>query len=271
MKKIKNIYKEYYNNIYPSSDIDKKIFNKTIYQKSNNLILKKCYKFIILIISISIIGSGIVFANEIKETIQFIFKTEKISNNNHRDLFISSFKVKNLKEINYNADLNEIDYGSNTQNTMSKKEIEKLLEIKFLDSNKLINNKVTIQRIEKVENKIASGIFVIRDAFKIEKEKLKKSYVTMSFQFNTKFSKIYEDGFNIFGSGTPFAIDNFITSKYIENLSTDVYFVSSQQNLKNNDQAIFIEAIFVYDDIGYHLSGSNISIDDLVDILKSLQ
>ncbi len=24
MKKIKNIYKEYYNNIYPSSDIDKK-------------------------------------------------------------------------------------------------------------------------------------------------------------------------------------------------------------------------------------------------------
>lgn len=267
MKRIEEKYKKYCDNISTTNNLDQKIFNKTIYKKPTNLIFKKVFAPLTLIICLSFVSVCIVFADEIKEAFKVYWKTQQVPNSDKEDLLqtIKDLYVTNLKEINYDADLNEVSYfGEEKINIL---ELEKKLNIKFLSSNMIRNDEVTIFKLTKENNKISNAEFVIKDAFQISN--MNKNNVYMKFQFITKYYEDKEKGFILIRDYMPYGTEGWITKKHINNLNTDVYFHGDIQNLEDNYISSWLKAYFVYDNVGYTVGGYDISINDLKKILES--
>lgn len=269
-KTIKNIYK----NVHTSKELDKKIFNNTIYKKEKHSNLNKILITTSIIVIISTISIGVVFADDIKETIKNYFFTTrthtiKISDSKEEKSITPQLVVKDLKEVNYDADLEEYRYTYDNEQTISKKELEEKLGINFLTSDNLKNDKVTIERIEKENSKISEGRFWIRDAFKLEKINNKKSSITFEFRFITKYSS--SRSYTILLGLTKYDINRNVTTKYIDNLDTDAYFFVTKKDFNDDTVSNQIFAAFVYDNVGYKLSGTNMSVNMMIDFINTLK
>ena len=265
--KIKKEYNNYYQKLNPSKELKDKINNKIFKKKYDFSLILKWSCFILII---SIISIGLVFADEIKETINsYFFTTEKIpTTESNLNLAIPRLFVNNKKEINYYANIEEIERDSDNEKTITIGNLEKELQINFLKSNKYINNNVIYERVEKVNNKVASGIFFIRNAFDTN---TKESTIDMTIQFNTIYSQIYKDNYYLEFGAAAYYDENMITKMYFENLNTDVYFFSNTKNLKNDEITNQIGVAFVYDDIGYILQGKNITRNIMIDIIRTFK
>lgn len=269
-KIIKNIYK----NVHTSKKLDKKIFDNTIYKKERHSNLNKILITTSIIVIISTISIGVVFADEIKETIKNYFFTTrttvvKIDDSKQEKTTTPQLVVKDLKEVNYDADLDEIRHTTDNEQTISKKELEEKLGINFLTSDKLKNDKVTIYRIEKENGKISKGIFWIRDAFELEKVNNKKSSITFGFRFLTKYSG--RSSYTILLGLTKDDINRNVTTKYIDNLDTDAYFFVSKKDFNDDTISNQIFVAFVYDNVGYELSATNMSVNMMIDFINTLK
>lgn len=143
MNKINDCFNNTFDNIKLSKsqsyDLNQRIILGYKKRKRN----KKIIFSLIMMFSILIIGTGIAYANEIKEIVTSIFTksyTEKVDGNDVQKI---KLKYNGVKEINYNADLKEptgsgIDSLNNepidkdSYSMYTYEELEKELGIKLL-------------------------------------------------------------------------------------------------------------------------------------------
>ncbi len=268
MKKIEEDYKKQLENITPSEDLEKRIYNNTIYKKNNYHKLNRVLLTISTILLLGIVSIGVVFADEIKDKIKRIFLTEIDLKDPKRDYPI--LQIKNLKEINYDADLEEYIFYSDNVKEVSREELESKLNVKFLNSEKIMSDKLSIFNIDKKDNKIAEAEFFIENAFKLDNSK-DNSSINFSFKFITKYSHKAENGYKMDFYPTRDNYNEAIQIEYLDNLNTDVYFEATKKDLKDDEVADSMIAVFVYDDVTYRLFGNRVSKNMMLDILKSLK
>ena len=273
-----NKIKEMLNNIKVNKKLDDKILAKTIYKK-NNLLLQKCIIAVSIIIIIGFTSYGITRAiinvknienvqyeeNKLFTTIIFNRKEKGLG---YRDKYVTVLKLANKKELNYDADINKIEY-TGEELKIAKNELEEYLNIKFLTSDKLINKKMIINRLRKNNNKISEVILGYSDSIKNSKD----SKIKMGMTIITKYynNEIYDD---IIGETFD---EDYAYKEIIQNdiLNTDLYFYSMnirKSDIVNNDAIIkgTLSVHFIYDDILYSLGAKNISVNDLIDVVNSL-
>jgi hypothetical protein len=266
MRKIEDIYKNYNEKIIPSKNLDNKVFNETIYKRKINPFWKKAILTISIFLIVSITAIGIVFAKEIKEVIQKYFVvtiTPHTSNENvipkPRD--IKMLEVHTFKEINYDALLPEVDeekHDFDNKPRIKLGELEGKLETKFLHFKEDLNQKIIIYGVEKVDNKIG------KVKFDTSIKANNKSIISIQMDFVTKYSK--KDSFSIrFSRGIGITLQ-----EHSNKLNTDIYYtVGTTIKEDYENRLTFNEAIFVYDDVAYHLSGNNITKKMLTELIES--
>ena len=259
-------YKEAFNKLHLSQDVNSKIFSKTINKKEYNLYWKKRLIVISIVLVLSITTLGIVFAKEIKEAIQKYFITEITPTNNNEPLKIKHkfLEMHAFKEVNYDALLPEVNdrYG-NENNSITYKlgELEGKLETKFLHFKEDQNQKVKLYEVEKVDNKIG------KVKFGTSIKANNKSVIGIQIEFVTKYSEKYKDGFSIQFSH----IEGISLKEHSDKLNTDIYYnvgTTIKEDYENRLTANI--AIFVYDDVVYHLSGNNITKKMLTELIESV-
>lgn len=272
MKNFNKKYKEFINSIN-LSDNDYQEIKKNILLNNPKKFSFKLKYALLLFLMLFISVFGIAFAGEIKQKVNnYIFKIneQKSTNiyNKEEIISIPMLQVKNFKELNYYAEIEAKEQNTDIIKTISIDELEDKLKIKILKSYHLKNNNLNIHYLEKIDNKVAGGLLVINDAFKITN---KKSKINFDIQFNTKFSQMYPDGFPLLMGATPFDTKDLIIKKYLSNLETEVYFFSTKKDIDDNNIVPQMSATFIYDDIAYELSGTQVSRNILLEILETLK
>ena len=265
MKRIEDIYKSFNEKIIPSKNLDNKVFNKTIYQKKYNSFWKKALLTISIFLIVSITAIGIVFAKEIKEMIQKYFITT-VTPTNNSDIIpvdLKFLEVHTFKEINYDALLPEVcEEKGNNVNKMTIKigELEGKLETKFLHFKDDLNQEIILHEVEKVDNKIG------KVKFDTSIKTNNKSVIGIQIDFATKFSEKYKDGFSI----QLYHISGISLKDYSDKLNTDIYYMVGTTIKEDYENRLtFNEAIFIYDDVVYHLFGNNITKNMLTEFIES--
>lgn len=107
MNKLKEKYIDNISNIVLTDERNAYLRLETINRYKKRKRNKKIIFSLIMMFSILIIGTGIAYANEIKEIVSSIFTksyTEKVDGNDVQKI---KLKYNGVKEINYNADLKE--------------------------------------------------------------------------------------------------------------------------------------------------------------------
>lgn len=273
---MKNKLEKVFENIHASQKSYDIIMNKTI-NKKNNLILQK--SMITLAVIILIFTSyGIVRAiinvkvnNNVRYEENKLFTTIILDRKNkglgYRDTYITVLKLANKKELNYDANINIIEYTGD-ELKITKNELEENLNIKFLTSDKLINKKMIINRLRKENNKISEMIMGYIEPITTNNSKIKMGMTIITKYYN---SEIYDD---IIGQTHD---EDYAYKEIIKNdiLNTDLYFYSMntrKSDIIDNDTVTSgtLSVYFIYDDILYSLGGRSISVNDLINVVNSL-
>ena len=274
---MKNKLEKVFENIHASQKNYDIIMNKTIYKK-NNLLLQKCIIAFSIIIIIGFTSYGITRAiinvkntenvqyeeNKLFTTIIFNRKEKGLG---YRDKYVTVLKLANKKALNYDANIDKIEY-TGEELKIAKNELEEYLNIKFLTSDKLINKKMIINRLRKENAKISEMIMGYIEPITINSSKIKMGMTIITKYYN---NKIYDD---IIGQTTD---EDYAYKEIIQNdiLNTDLYFYSMnirKSDIIDNDTIIkgTLSVHFIYDDILYSLGGKNISVNDLINVVNSL-
>ena len=205
MNKINDRFNNTFDNI--------KLYKSQSYDLNQRIILgykkrkrnKKIIFSLIMMFSILIIGTGITYAEEIKEIVTSIFTksyTEKIDNNEVQKI---KLKYNGVKEINYNADLKEptgsgIDSFKNepidkdSYSMYTYEELEKELGIKLLKNDLFKKDKFILKTLEKNDGKIATISLYMTNVFKYDnKENKNVSFVSFNILIKTKYAERKEN------------------------------------------------------------------------------
>ena len=205
MNKINDRFNNTFDNIKLSEsqsyDLNQRIILRYKKRKRN----KKIIFSLIMMFSILIIGTGIAYANEIKEIVTSIFTksyTEKIDGNDVQKI---KLKYNGVKEINYNADLKEptgsgIDSFKNepidkdSYSMYTYEELEKELGIKLLKNDLFKRDKFILKTLEKNDGKIATISLYMTNVFKYDnKENKNVSFVSFNILIKTKYAERKEN------------------------------------------------------------------------------
>jgi len=262
---MKKTYKELFDNVYLDKSIDNKILNKTIYKK-NNVVLKKIIVSLSMIFIISIISFGIVYAGEIVEKIKSFFVTTTIDFDDEEwgDIYHTDLKVSNRKDLNVAAAFPGVNFPvtDNKQKT-SFKEIEKNLEIEILTSKLFKIDIARIIELEKNNDKISHGWFAFDNVYKTKKGK-----ISMLIEFVTEYYD--EDYFKVSVGVTRNLDKEYKAVLKNEKLNTDLY-VWCPKKIQNYSEIVSSPRItFIYDDIVYIIDGHNVSIDEMLYLINTL-
>lgn len=205
MNKLKEKYIDNISNIVLTDERNDYLKLETINRYKKRKKKNKIVFSLIMIFSILIIGTGITYAEEIKEIVTSIFTksyTEKIDNNEVQKI---KLKYNGVKEINYNADLKEptgsgidslknepIDKDSYSMYTYE--ELEKELGIKLLRNDLFKRDKFILKTLEKKNGKISTIILYMTNVFKYDnKENKNVSFVSFNILIKTKYAERKEN------------------------------------------------------------------------------
>ena len=205
MNKINDRFNNTFDNIKLSKsqsyDLNQKIILGYKKRKKKNKIIFS----LIMMFSILIIGTGITYAEEIKEIVTSIFTksyTEKVDGNDVQKI---KLKYNGVKEINYNADLKEptgsgIDSFKNepidkdSYSMYTYEELEKELGIKLLKNDLFKKDKFILKTLEKNDGKIATISLYMTNVFKYDnKENKNVSFVSFNILIKTKYAERKEN------------------------------------------------------------------------------
>ena len=205
MNKLKEKYIDNISNIVLTDERNAYLRLETINRYKKRKRNKKIIFSLIMMFSILIIGTGITYAEEIKEIVSSIFTksyTEKVDGNEVQKI---KLKYNGVKEINYNADLKEptgsgIDSFKNepidkdSYSMYTYEELEKELGIKLLKNDLFKNDKFILKTLEKNDGKIATiGLYMI-NVFKYDnKENKNVSFVSFNILIKTKYAERKEN------------------------------------------------------------------------------
>ena len=205
---------------------------------------------LIMIFSILIIGTGIAYANEIKEIVSSIFTksyTEKVDGNDVQKI---KLKYNGVKKINYNADLKEptgsgIDSFKNepidkdSYSMYTYEELEKELGIKLLRNDLFKRDKFILKTLEKKNGKISTIILYMTNVFKYDnKENKNVSFVSFNILIKTKYAERKENSELNHGNYTDETIPKYKVGK----LNTIAYGIEYGRR-----RSVYME----YDDVLY--------------------
>lgn len=205
MNKINDHFNNTFDNIKLSKsqsyDLNQRIILGYKKRKKKNKIIFS----LIMMFSILIIGTGITYAEEIKEIVTSIFTksyTEKVDGNDVQKI---KLKYNGVKEINYNADLKEptgsgIDSFKNepidkdSYSMYTYEELEKELGIKILKNDLFKRDKFILETLEKKNGKIATIGLYMTNVFKYDnKENKNVSFVSFNILIKTKYAERKEN------------------------------------------------------------------------------
>lgn len=205
MNKLKEKYIDNISNIVLTDERNNYLRLETINRYKKRKRNKKIIFSLIMMFSILIIGTGITYAEEIKEIVTSIFTksyTEKIDNNEVQKI---KLKYNGVKEINYNADLKEptgsgIDSFKNepidkdSYSMYTYEELEKELGIKLLKNDLFKRDKFILKTLEKNDGKIATISLYMTNVFKYDnKENKNVSFVSFNILIKTKYAERKEN------------------------------------------------------------------------------
>lgn len=205
MNKINDCFNNTFDNIKLSKsqsyDLNQRIILGYKKRKRN----KKIIFSLIMMFSILIIGTGITYAEEIKEIVTSIFTksyTEKVDGNDVQKI---KLKYNGVKKINYNADLKEptgsgIDSLNNepidkdSYSMYTYEELEKELGIKLLRNDLFKRDKFILKTLEKKNGKISTISLYMTNVFKYDnKENKNASFVSFNILIKTKYAESKEN------------------------------------------------------------------------------
>ena len=227
------------------------------HQRNKKIILSVVTCFFILISSL-----GIVYADEIKETVDKIFINvgkKQIDKEGYLNSFI--IETNTVKELNYKSTiernkctLHKIHYkygelGKEQCYPIYKvNKIEELLDIKILSNYK--ENEMYLYRLEKDENNNISFVY-IRDKNTLDKEyKNDKLFVSTSIIMKTKYYKAKNEEHNINEMFKLGISKNVKEEKYyIKSLKTNAVIIEKIEHEMREEQGRRVG--FVYDNIVY--------------------
>lgn len=250
MNKLKEKYIDNISNIVLTDERNAYLRLETInrYKKRKNK--NKIIFSLIMMFSILIIGTGITYAEEIKEIVSSIFTksyTEKVDGNDVQKI---KLKYNGVKEINYNADLKEptgsgidslknepIDKDSYSMYTYE--ELEKELGTKLLKNDLFKRDKFILKTLEKKNGKIATICLYMTNVFKYDnKENKNVSFVSFNILIKTKYAERKENSELNHGNYTDETIPKYKVGK----LNTMAYGIEYGKR-----RSVYME----YDDVLY--------------------
>lgn len=250
MNKINDCFNNTFDNIKlsesQSNDLNQRIILGYKKRKRN----KKIIFSILVITSMILVGTGITYAEEIKEIVTSIFTksyTEKIDNNEVQKI---KLKYNGVKEINYNADLKEstssgIDSFNNepidkdSYSMYTYEELEKKLGIKLLKNDLFKRDKFILKTLEKNDGKIATIVLYMTNVFKYDnKENKNVSFVSFNILIKTKYAERKENSELNHGNYT----DETIPKYKVNQLNTIAYGIEYGRR-----RSVYME----YDDVLY--------------------
>ena len=265
---MKKAYKKLFNNIHLDKNIDNIILNKTIYKK-NNVMLKRIIISLSVLLIISITSIGIVYADEIVEKIKSLLVTTTIDFDDEEwgDVYRTDLKIANRKNINVDAEFLNVNFPvTDNQQKTSFKEIEENLEIEILTSKLFKIDIARILELEKNSDKISHGWFAFDNVYKTQKGK-----ISMAIEFITEY---YEEEYLMKTLGQTKNLNKeYKTVLKNEKLNTDLYvFALHPKKIENYSEIVGSPRItFIYDDIVYTIDGHNVSIDEMLYVINTLE
>ena len=231
MNKINDCFNNTFDNIKLSKsqsyDLNQRIILGYKKRKKN----KKIIFSLIMMFSILIIGTGITYAEEVKEIVTSIFTksyTQKVDGNDVQKI---KLKYNGVKEINYNADLKEptgsgIDSFKNepidkdSYSMYTYEELEKELGTKLLKNDLFKRDKFILETLEKKDGKIATISLYMNNAFMYDnKENKNVSIVNFNILIKTKYAERKENSELNHGNYT----DETIPKYKVNQLNTIAY------------------------------------------------
>ena len=229
MNKLNDRFNNTFDNIKLSKSQSNDLNQKIIlgYKKRN----KKIIFSVLVITSMILVGTGVTYANEIKEIVTSIFTksyTEKVDDNDVQKI---KLKYNGVKKINYEANLKEpigggIDSFNNepidkdSYSMYTYEELEKELGIKLLRNDLFKRDKFILKRLEKKDGKIATIILYMTNVFKYDnKENKNVSFVSFNILIKTKYAERKENSELNHGNYT----DETIPKYKVNQLNTIAY------------------------------------------------
>lgn len=205
MNKINDRFNNTFDNIKlsesQSNDLNQRIILGYKKRKRN----KKIIFSVLVITSMILFGTGVTYANEIKEIVTSIFTksyTEKVDDNDVQKI---KLKYNGVKKINYEANLKEpigggIDSFNNepidkdSYSMYTYEELEKELGIKLLRNDLFKRDKFILKTLEKRDGKIATISLYMTNVFKYDnKENKNVSFVSFNILIKTKYAERKEN------------------------------------------------------------------------------
>lgn len=250
MNKLKEKYIDNISNIVLTDERNDYLKLETINRYKKRKKKNKIVFSLIMIFSILIIGTGIAYANEIKEIVSSIFTksyTEKVDGNDVQKI---KLKYNGVKKINYNADLKEptgsgIDSFKNepidkdSYSMYTYEELEKELGIKLLRNDLFKRDKFILKTLEKKNGKISTIILYMTNVFKYDnKENKNVSFVSFNILIKTKYAERKENSELNHGNYTDETIPKYKVGK----LNTIAYGIEYGRR-----RSVYME----YDDVLY--------------------
>lgn len=201
MNKLNDSFTNTFDSIKLSKEKSNSLNQKIIFAYKQKRKKMKIIVFLLAIASVLLVGTGIAYANEIKEIVSSIFTksyTEKVDDNDVQKI---KLKYNGVKEINYNADLKEptgsgIDSFENepidkdSYSMYTYEELEKELGIKLLKNDLFKRDKFILKTLEKNDGKIATISLYMTNVFKYDnKENKNVSFVSFNILIKTKYAE----------------------------------------------------------------------------------
>ena len=231
MNKLNDSFTNTFDSIKLSKEKSNSLNKKIIFAYKQKRKKMKIIVSILAIASVLLVGTGIAYANEIKEIVSSIFTksyTEKVDNNDVQKI---KLKYNGVKEINYNADLKEptgsgIDSFKNepidkdSYSMYTYEELEKKLGIKLLKNDLFKRDKFILKTLEKNDGKIATISLYMTNVFKYDnKENKNVSFVSFNILIKTKYAERKENSELNHGNYT----DETIPKYKVNQLNTIAY------------------------------------------------
>lgn len=250
MNKLNDSFTNTFDSIKLSKEKSNSLNKKIIFAYKQKRKKMKIIVSILAIASVLLVGSGIAYANEIKEIVSSIFTksyTEKVDGNDVQKI---KLKYNGVKEINYNADLKEPTGGGidslknepidkDSYSMYTYEELEKELGTKLLKNDLFKRDKFILETLEKKDGKIATISLYMNNAFMYDnKENKNVSIVNFNILIKTKYAERKENSELNHGNYT----DETIPKYKVNQLNTIAYGIEYGKRRR-----VYME----YDDVVY--------------------
>lgn len=217
---LKSKYKKVFDEVKIENEEADDIFRDVLIRGERKKKTRKFFYSLCLFLTIFTIAISITYAKEIKN-IANTFIVKYITKDD--DTTYLNVESNAIKEIDEQADLEEVDFVgeldriNGNYKSYSFEELEKILGIKLLKSNKFQNQNLIIDHLEKKDNKITKITIDLDNIFNYSNGSNKKIYADCTMEIKTKYNLANEKDTGIDGISS---VQEF-WEYHIENLNTD--------------------------------------------------